>query len=55
MEKETTDNERDLLREIDTSFKEMVLELIEHLKTGCCDADLIREVRECYSLLIWQK
>ena len=53
--KNSTDTERDFLRKIDTSFKEMTLELIEHIKNGCRDADLIREVRECYNLLIWRR
>ena len=52
MDNETTDTERELLHEIDTLFKEMVIELIKQVKAGSRDADLIREVRECYSLLI---
>ena len=49
MDNETTDTERELLHEIDTLFKEMVIELIKQVN------DLIREVRECYSLLVRKK
>lgn len=51
----STEIERDLLRKIDTSFKEITLELIEQIRKGCRDADLIREARECYNLLIWRR
>lgn len=55
MENESKNVDLDLLRKIDTSFKEMTLELIEYLKKGCRDADLIKETRECYKLLIWHQ
>ena len=51
MKNESADTERELSRNINTAFMKMTLELIEQIIRKCCrDADLIREVWECYRL-----